>query len=310
MNLGIRDLELLQALAGGGTLNEAANELFVSQPALSQRLSKMEQRIGVQLFERRGRRLVPTEAGRRLAPSAVRILQDLAAVENDVRELGRHGDNRVRIATQCSTTFSWLTPVIRGFRQTHADAHIQVETIQGDDVAAALLDQRLDVAVLTKLDRRNDGLSLTRLFEDEMVAVVTPEHPWAVRTHVTAKDFASAHVILYDTYDPARIPATPLPLPAGARPLRVTTVPLVTDLVIELVAGGEGVSVLPAWAVQRYVDRGEVVAVHIGARPATRTWYAGVRGDEARPTVLGFVSALTQHFAGARSDTAGGTRTS
>lgn len=297
MNLDVRDLELLEALAADGTLVGAAERLFVSQPALSQRLTKMEERLGVRVFERQGRRLVPNAAGLRLLPSAVQILRDLRTTEAEVRELGRNGDGRVRVATQCSTTFSWLTPVMRRFRTEHPDSQVRVETVPGDDVAEALVSQRIDVGVLTKLSLPNEQLSLTHLFEDHMVAVVAPDHPWARRRHVTARDFSDVDVILYDSYDPARVPAIPPPLPPGARPRTLVTVPLVTDLVVELVAGGEGVSVLASWVVAPHVEAGDVVTVPIGARPATRSWYAAVRASDERVGVRAFVEDLREHFA-------------
>lgn len=297
MNLDIRDLELLEALASEGTLIGAAERLFVSQPALSQRLTKMEERLGVRVFERQGRRLVPNTAGRRLLPTAVQILRDLRATEAEVRELGRNGHQRVRVATQCSTTFSWLTPVMRRFRSVHPDTQVRVETVPGDDVAEALVSKRIDVGVLTKLSLPTEQLSLTHLFDDHLVCVVAPNHPWARRRHVTARDFTDADVILYDSYDPARVPAIPLPLPPGARPRTLVTVPLVTDLVVELVAGGEGVSVLPSWVVAPHVDAGEVVTVPMGARPVTRRWYAGVRTSDERVGVHAFVEGLREHFA-------------
>ncbi|AEV85146.1 putative RuBisCO transcriptional regulator [Actinoplanes sp. SE50] len=297
MNVDVRDLELLAALASGGTLLQAAEELYVSQPALSQRLAKIEARVDAQLFERRGRRLVPTEAGRRLTVSAVHVLRELSAAENDVRRIAQFGRSRVRVATQCSTTFGWLTPVIRRHREDHPDSQVRVESVPDDDVVGALLDQRLDVAVLTKLDRRAEELQLTPLFDDEMVAVVAPHHAWARRDHVAPRDFAHVDLILYDSYDPARALATPLPLPPGAHPRSLTTVPMVTDLVVELVAAQEGVSVLPSWVIAPYSERGDVAVVRIGARPTTRTWYAAVRAGDERASVRGFISALKQHFA-------------
>ncbi|GAA4606002.1 LysR family transcriptional regulator for metE and metH [Actinoplanes octamycinicus] len=298
MNVDVRDLELLAALAGGGTLLQAAEKLYVSQPALSQRLAKIEARVEAHLFERRGRRLVATEAGRRLTTTAVRVLRELSAAEDDVRRIAHFGRSRVRVATQCSTTFSWLTPVIRNHRADHPDSQVRVESVLDDDVVGALLDQRLDVAVLTKLDRRAEELHLTRLFDDEMVAVVAPHHAWTRRDHVVARDFTHVDLIMYDSYDPGRALATPLPLPPGAHPRSLTTVPMVTDLVVELVTAQEGVSVLPSWVIAPYAERGDVAVVHIGARPTTRTWYAAVRAGDERASVHGFVDALRQHFTG------------
>ncbi|MFI5764972.1 LysR substrate-binding domain-containing protein [Streptomyces sp. NPDC051563] len=89
---------------------------------------------------------------------------------------------------------------------------VRIETVADDAPIPALLADLVDVALVTKPDVQMDRVSLTRLFEDEMVAVVPAGHPWASRAHVTARDFDG------------------------------------TDLVIEMVAGGKGLAVLSDWA--------------------------------------------------------------
>ncbi|GAB4583707.1 LysR family transcriptional regulator [Nocardia sp. IFM 10818] len=296
MDLDVRDLELLDALATGGTLQQAADRLYVSQPALSQRLLKMEERLGTPLFDRVGRRLVPNMAGKRLLPRASRILADLAAAEQEVREMARYGDRHIRLATQCATTFSWLTPVMRELRINRPDSLIRVQNIGDEDPIDALLAQRIDVAVVTKLHSTADHVHLTHLMDDEMLAVVAPDHPWAARQHITAADFATENLILYDTYDPSRPNPTPPPLPPGTHPARLTLIPILTELFIELVVAGEGVGVLPSWVAAPFVARGDIATVRIGADGDMRPWYAGVRPDDDRPHIRDFVALIRAHF--------------
>lgn len=296
MDLDVRDLELLDALAGGGTLQQAADRLYVSQPALSQRLLRMEERLGTAVFDRVGRRLVPNQVGVRLLPRASRILADLAAAEREVREVARSGDRHIRLSTQCSTTVSWLTPVMREMRKACPDSVIRVVSNADDDLADAVLAQVVDVAVLTKMTPAAEQVRLTHLMDDEMLAVVASEHRWATRKYVTARDFATENLILYDSYDQSRPNALPLPIPPGARPDQVTIVPMLTELVVELVAAGEGVGVLPSWVIAPYLARGEVATVRMGQRGETRAWYAATRVDDERPHVLDFVGRLRAHF--------------
>lgn len=297
MNLDLRDLELLDGLASGGTMTAAAGLLYVSQPALSQRLTKMEERLGVQLFEREGRRLVPTDAGRRMLIASRHVLAELRSAVRDVHDIRDGRDKSVRFAAQCSTTFQWLSPVLRVFRDLHPEAEVRIQSVPRDEPIAALLDNIIDVALITKPDRQMDRVALMPVFEDEMVAVVSAQHPWAHRDHLTAADFDGVHLILYDSYDQTRIPAPALPIPHGARPASVTTMPVITDLVIEMVASGEGVSVLPNWVAAPYVPTRGVSAVRIGEQPSTRTWYAATRHGEQRSRITDFIKALSSVLA-------------
>ncbi|MFD0275375.1 LysR family transcriptional regulator [Kitasatospora sp. NPDC127111] len=292
MDVDLRDLELLHVTAETGSLTAAAARLYVSQPALSQRLTRLEDRLGMRLFDRKGRRLVPNDAGRRMLVAAGRVLAELEAATRDLRDLRDGRDRRVRFTAQCSTTFQWLPPVIRDFRQREPEAEVRIESVADDAPVPALLAGVVDVALVTKPDRELDRVSLTRLFDDEMVAVVPARHPWASRNHLTARDFTDAHLVLYDVYDQTRIPSVPLPLPPGARPARITVMPVITDLLVEMVAGGQGVTVLPGWVAAPYVATHDLALVRIGRTPLTRTWYCATRPGPRPPHVEAFVDVL------------------
>ncbi|MEU6895540.1 LysR family transcriptional regulator [Streptomyces sp. NPDC046557] len=293
MDVDLRDLELLDATAEAGSLTAAAERLYVSQPALSQRLTRLESRLGMQLFDRKGRRLVPNTAGRRLLVAARHILAELESASRDLREIRDGRGRRVRFTAQCSTTLPWLPPVLRAFREREPDIDVRIETVADDAPIPALLADLVDVALVTNPDLQMDRVSLTKLFDDEMMAVVPVAHPWASRGYLTARDFDGADLVLYDGYDQNRIPSMPLPIPAGARPGRITTMPVVTDLVIEMVAGGQGVTVLPNWVAAPYVSSHDLALTRIGEEPLTRTWFCATRTGPRPPHLEAFVEELT-----------------
>ncbi|MBT2396517.1 LysR family transcriptional regulator [Streptomyces sp. ISL-100] len=292
MDVDLRDLELLHATADVGSLTAAAERLYVSQPALSQRLTRLEDRLGMRLFDRQGRRLVPNAAGRRMLAAAHHIFGELESAARDLKDIRDGRARRVRFTAQCSTTFPWLPPVLRAFRERVPDADVRIETVPDDDPISALLADRVDVALVTKLDGQTDRVTLTPLFEDEMVAVVPAGHPWASRKYLTARDFDGVELVLYDVYDQNRIPSFPLPIPAQSRPARITTMPVVTDLVVEMVAGGQGVTVLPNWVAAPYVSSHGLALVTIGARPLTRIWFCATRPGPRPPHLEAFVEEL------------------
>jgi LysR family transcriptional regulator, regulator for metE and metH len=115
MDVDTRTLELLEAIAADGTLTAASRRLHISQPALSQRLSGLEARLGIPLFEREGRRLVPTRAGRRMITTSTSVLADLRAAQRDLDDLRDGRSGIIRFSSQCSTNYQWLPPVVQAF---------------------------------------------------------------------------------------------------------------------------------------------------------------------------------------------------
>jgi LysR family transcriptional regulator for metE and metH len=277
MDVDVRDLELLEALDHHQTLTAAADHLYVSQPALSQRLLRLEQRLGAPLFERRGRRLVATPAGARMLRAARIALYELRDAVTDVGGIHSKSSDAVRIWTQCSTNYQWLPPVLREFRRRQPSTGIELATVPNGAHIDALVDGEIDVAIVSKLDRAMDRVRLHELFDDELLAIVAGHHPWARRPYLGAEDFAVAHLVMFDSYDPARVPAVPLPLPDGARPGRLTLLPPVTELVIETVIASDAVTVLPSWTAAPYLASGRVAGIQVGREAHGRTWYAATR---------------------------------
>jgi LysR family transcriptional regulator, regulator for metE and metH len=293
MDIDLRDLELLEALERQPTLTAAAQTLFVSQPALSQRLLRLEQRLGTSLFERTGGRLVVNPTGKRMVQASRIALHEIRDAIRDVHDMRTDSRELVRLWSQCTTNYQWLPEVLRTFRQQRPSAEVTIETVADTEHIAALLDGRLDVALVTKLHPQLDRVRLHRLFDDELVAVVRAGHPWASRVFVDADDFADVHLVLFDSYDPDRTPAVPLPIPPGATPGRLSTLPLLTDLLIETIISTDAVTVLPSWIAAPYLPTGNVVAVQVGRPPQSRTWYCATRHGVMDPTIAAFVNTLT-----------------
>jgi LysR family transcriptional regulator for metE and metH len=298
MDIDTRSLELLEAVAADGTLTAAARRLHVSQPALSQRLANLEAHVGLRLFDRQGRRLVPTAAGRRLQHTTTSVLAELRAAARDLDDL-RHGRTGVlRFASQCSTNYQWLPPIVHDFGERWPGVEVRIEAIEGDEPIDALLADRLDVALTAKPDRRAEALEVHPLFEDTMVAVVPPDHPWASRPFVDAADFDGVALIVFEPYDPARVPALPLPIPPDARPARIVPTPVVTELAVEMVLASRGIALLPAWPMRPYVEAGRVATVAITDEPERRFWSTATRRSPS-PPIAGFVALLRAHIASA-----------
>lgn len=297
LDFDVRDLELLEALHQHQTLTAAATQLHVSQPALSQRLLRLEQRLGAPLFERSGRRLVATAAGQRMLQATRVTLHELRDAVRDIAHLhdGEHAS--IRLWTQCATNYQWLPPVVHAFRQQHPDADVTIVNVAEHEHISALESGDLDVALVTKLERELDRVRLHELFDDELLAVVAVDHPWARRTSVAAADFADVELVLFDSYDPARSPSVPLPIPNGAEPAALTFVPLVTDLLVESVVGTRLVTVLPSWIAAPYLAAGMVVGVQVGRHPQARTWYAATRRGRQPQLITDFVAHLRRFLA-------------
>src|SRR3954469_8468272 len=127
MDLEVRHLQLVAAVADVGSLTRAGDRLHLTQSALSHQLRDVESRLGAQLFLRLGKRLVLTPAGERLLSSATDVLERLERAEHDIRSIGRDRAGSLRITPECYTCYHWLPPLLLRFRRTFPKVEVRID---------------------------------------------------------------------------------------------------------------------------------------------------------------------------------------
>ncbi|MEM1042099.1 MAG: LysR family transcriptional regulator [Bacteroidota bacterium] len=290
--LDLRHLRLVRAVVEEGTLTAAGNRLSLSQSALSHQLRDVEDRLGIALFERRGRSLVLTEAGGRVLDAARVVLDEVSRAEADLDVLAAGKSGTLRVTAECYTTYHWLPLVLGTYREAWPLVDVEIVAGASERPGAALLDRRVDVALVTTVDRA-DGLALTELFEDEVVAVVAESHPWAGRAHVEPAAFDGEQVFVWHTCT-ERDCVLSLVAAAGATPSRIIPVPLSTEGAVGMVRAGLGVTAMARWAAAPYLEQGGLADVPVTEDGVRRRWYVAMRRDPRPPYVDAFVDALTR----------------
>jgi LysR family transcriptional regulator for metE and metH len=291
--LDLKDLKLVDAVAEHGSLTRAGSVLYLTQSALSRQLADLERRLGTPLFMRSGKRMVPTPAGERLREGAKELLASAARIVEEVRDVGAEVEAVLRVSTGCYTCYHWLPGVLHRYRETFPRVETRVLASLTRRPVPALLKGQLDLAILSDpvRDRR---IRLTPLFQDELMAVIPPGHPWEGRNHVDAADLAAEHLFLYNAPRSDLTIFTDVLDPAGVQPRQVSKVEL-TEAVVELVRAGLGVGVLARWAVGPHLKSGALRVVRITPAGLVRQWSAAT---VRRKTIPAHLQAFEDLLAG------------
>lgn len=280
MNLDLKSLQLVLAIHEESGVTRASERLNVTQSALSHQLREIEDRLRTPLFLRVKKRMVLTPAGEAVVRVARRVLQEVAAAEEEIRLLGDPTRGTIRLSTQCYTCYHWLPPILRKFGKRYPDVEVRIDAAATRQALRALLDGRIDVAILN-FDPKDAAVELTPLFEDEMLLVVSEDHPLGGSAWVRPSQIAGEHLLLHTPPEESSFVQTVL-APANAVPARCSAVEL-TEAIIELVRAGMGVAVMADWAVRGYARRGGIRAIPIGKRGVRRQWYAATLRQERTP---------------------------
>ncbi|MDD3762199.1 MAG: LysR family transcriptional regulator [Nevskiales bacterium] len=231
-------------VANCGSFTQAAERLHLSQPAVSKRMTTLEQQIGAALFDRIGRSIVLTDAGRTLLPYARKVLQDVEDGRRALSGLSGRVGGRLSIGTSHHIGLHRLPPVLKRYTQQYPDVDLDIHFMDSEIACDAVLDGRLELGIVTLPLLPIERLRTRVIWPDPMAFVVAPDHPLRRLRRIRLLDLVDYPAVLPDeaTYT-HRIVKQVLET-HGAHP-RIRLATNYLETLKMLVAIGMGWSVLP-----------------------------------------------------------------
>lgn len=237
-------LKAFIAVADSGSFSVAADTLFITQPAISKRVSALEQRLGASLFDRLGRTVSLTEAGRLLLPRATGILAQTNQAELAVRELSGTVAGELNLVTSHHMGLHYLPASLRRFTQAYPLVRLNVSFQDSEKAIAMVTSGEVELAATTLTSEPEPMISEAISWMDPLEFVVARDHPLAQDSSPGLAALAKQPAILPEFNTITTKLVSQLFADAGLRlETRMTTNYLET--IFELVANGLGWSVLP-----------------------------------------------------------------
>ncbi|UWQ51098.1 LysR family transcriptional regulator [Leisingera caerulea] len=278
MHIEFRHLRTIKAIHEAGGLARAAEQLNITQSALSHQVKGLEDQAGVELFIRRSKPMKLSPAGLRLLRLADQVLPQVEAAQAEFSSLRDGNTGRMHIAIECHACFEWLFPVLEGFRKNWGDVDVDIRPGLAFDALPALQKEEVDLVVSSDPEDIN-GVEFIELFDYNPVFVASAQHPLAGKPYVDAEDFIGQNLITYPV-DKTRLDVfSQLLIPAGVEPASIRQVEL-TAVILLLVASNRGVSVLPDWVVREVKYSSDYVTRPLTKSGITRSLYAAIRTED------------------------------
>lgn len=232
-------LRAFHAVAREGSFTTAARALRVTQPTVSSQVSALEQAYGVQLFDRRGRRIVPTEVGRALFA----ITQRLFSLEEEAEEMLAAArelhSGQIKVGADGP---HHVIPILAAFNRRHPGLDVSLSMGNADKILHDLRNYRIDVAVLAKVDD-DPRLFAIPYRRSRLVLFVPRTHPWAKRSSIRLTEVAEQRMILREAASVTRQIFQTALADAGVQPQAVMQIES-REAVREAVAAGLGIGVV------------------------------------------------------------------
>jgi LysR family transcriptional regulator, benzoate and cis,cis-muconate-responsive activator of ben and cat genes len=245
--LELRHIRYFIAVAEELSFSKAADLLHTAQPSLSQQIRRLEDEIGVELFDREKRQIELTTAGVAFLAEAREIIAQVDTAALHAREAGHGLRGELRVAFSFSAMMWTLPAAIRSYRRDHPNVRLRLRALALGEIIDALRRHEIDAAMfLAQPDlRRFDDVDARSIAALATGVIVPAGHPLAQRASFAVEDIGDAPLILYaravgDLYDHVLAQCRA----RGFTPARIEEVDRV-ETILGLVAAGEGVSVVP-----------------------------------------------------------------
>lgn len=241
-----RQLEVFVAIATGGTVRAAAEQLHLTQPAASMALAELERVLGSPLFDRTQRRLHINARGRHLLPLAQELLERM-------RELGQHAEHddallsgELRVGASNTVGNYLVGDLLGAFITAHPQVALKLHVDNSAAIVSGVLDYSLDIGCIEGPAAHPD-LELLRWRDDKLCVCAPPSHPLAKRRRLRPEDFAGARWILREGGSATRgqTERALAALPAGETVLELDQ----SEAIKQAVIAGLGLALLPEVAV-------------------------------------------------------------
>lgn len=270
----LHQLRYIRAVVRSGSVTVAAETEFVSQPSVSKQLRLLEQELGVPLFHRVGRRVIPTEAGISLADCADRIFDDLAATVSSVSGPESVSGGTLKLCATETVINNLLPPALTRLRAMYPRCQVRVEMLGTDDAVARVLDNEFDLAIVA-LPLADIRLEVELLLEEDVLLVVGPSHPWATRAFVTMNEVLKEPSLLLSMAGLGlRSLVDEASQRLGIRPVQGLEVRSQSAL-LAMVSGGGGIAFAPRMTI---TGRTDLVALQLLPRLSRQVGWIRRRG--------------------------------
>jgi LysR family hydrogen peroxide-inducible transcriptional activator len=279
----LRQLQYVVAVADELSFRRAAARCHVSQPSLSAQLAQVEEAIGVRLFERSRKRVLLTAAGADLVERARRLLRDADELVSAAQRIGDPLAGALRIGIIPTVSPYLLPAVTPHLRKRHPRLRIAWHEEKTDALLRRLADGRLEGAVVA-LEANVGDVAREVIATDPFVLVMHRDHPLAKKkSAVSQSELRGEELLLLDEGHCFRDQALEACRASRIREGEFRATSLTT--LVQMVAGGAGITLLPALAVDAEVKRARLHARPLATPSAKRTlaliWRKGSSVDPA-----------------------------
>lgn len=277
MHITIRQLQVFTSVAKHLSYTRAAEELHLTQPAVSMQIKQLEESAGLPLFEQIGKKIFLTEAGQVMLDHANSIITKLDSMRNDIDQLKGVDGGRLRVCI-ASTVNYFATRLISRFSQTHPNVQISLEVTNRQDLLKQLETNEPDMVLMGRPPITAD-LHSQAFMDNPLVIIANPHHPLADKKNLPITSLNNERFVLRESGSGTRGAMETLFDQYDIRP-NVSTQLSGNEAIKQAVEAGLGLALVSFHTVDLELKAGRLVTLDVEHFPIAKKWHIGHRSGK------------------------------
>lgn len=294
MDFTLHQLRVFAAVARAASFSRAAEELMLSQPAVSMQVKALERGLGVSLFDHRGKRIQLSEAGRELYSRATQIIGLAAETSGAMADLRDCHTGRLRLIATTTVGIYVVPQLLGAFHQRYPDIEIKLEVANWERTCDRLLSGEADMAVAGP--HPQSGLRMEPFMRDELVVIAATDHPLADRGRITLEELSREPMVVRESGSGTRA-AVEAVFSRRGLPLRRAMELSRNGAVKQVVKAGLGLAILSRACLSLELEKRQLCLLDVEGFPLVRAWHIITRtGFTLPPAAAAFSRDLREHI--------------
>jgi DNA-binding transcriptional LysR family regulator len=267
------------------SFSKAAEAKFMTQSAMSHLIKNFEEELGVKLLSRRGKTVMPTPAGRIFYEHASQILNQYKKMGDDIYTLVQKVKGPLYLGASTTAATYLLPQVFYNFSKDYPEVQIELAVSNTERIMKDLCECKIDIGIIEgKIG--NSNIFLEEIAEDEIVIISSDDNPLTKKHYLTPRDLLSQPLIMPETGSGIRefIDDFFHNIKIDPKYINISMTLGNTELIIQMVQSGIGISFVSKWSVFRAIKEGSIKLLNISDKKLKRKFY--LIGIEKEPSTL------------------------
>ncbi|MFZ5994841.1 MAG: selenium metabolism-associated LysR family transcriptional regulator [Thermodesulfobacteriota bacterium] len=265
------------------SFSKAAEAKFMTQSAMSHLIKNLEDELGIKLLNRKGKAIIPTPAGKIFYEHAKQILEQYRRLENDIYTMVQKTKGTLYIGASMTAATYLLPQVFYNFSKDYPEVQIELSVSDTERIIHDLLEKKIDIGIVER-KIKNSGIFLKEIARDEIVIITSEDNPLTRKKSLKPQDLTSQPFIMPEAGSDLRefIDDFLHNLKINPKEIKVLMTLGNTELIVQMVQSGMGISFVSKWSVFKAVKDSSIKLVNISGKKIKRRFY--LAGIEKEPS--------------------------